>query len=183
MNIDVLPNVTDERLDETWRMYEAVFSGPGGMAAHRHPMRRPDFDDMMRDRRIDKWLVRADGGTLLAAAVYTNDLGVWPLVSPEYFAQRWPREHAERRIWYCGFVAVAGHDREVFVELMEAMYRRAEEQHGIVSLDLCRHNLESYRLDPAVAMWMNRISGGQVYCDAADRQAFTAYETTPSRPA
>jgi hypothetical protein len=183
MHIDVLPNVTDERLAETWRLYEAVFSGPGGMAVHRHPMRRPEFDGMMRDRRVHKWFVRADGGRLLGAAVYTNDLGAWPHVSAEYFALRWPREHAERRIWYCGFVAVAGPDREVFVELMEAMYRRAEEQHGIVSLDLCRDNLESYRLDPAVAMWMNRMSGGQVYCDSAAGQAFPAYESTPSQPA
>ncbi len=107
-------------------------------------------------------------------------LGRWSLISPEYFARRWPAHYAGNRIWYCGFVAVPGHQHGVFVELIEAMYRHAEEHQGVISLDICRYNIESYRLDRAIATWLRRISGGQVRCETADTQTFMTYETAPA---
>jgi hypothetical protein len=176
MNIDVLQQVTDQRLDEAWRVYDGVFCGIEAMTVRRDPMDRPAFEGVMRDRRVDKWLVRADDGRLLGLAAYASDLRAWPHASPEYFAQRWPRQYLAQKIWYFGFVAVPDRRRDAFVELVEAMCRRAEEQHGVVSFDLCRHTIESYRLDPVVAAWMHRISRGQVRCETAGAQTFPLYE-------
>jgi hypothetical protein len=179
MKIDVLPDVVGERLDEAWQLYETAFQDLNAMTIQRHLMYRSEFEDVMGDWRIDKWMALDDDGTLLGLAVYTNELAAWPLISPEYFARRWPQEFVEKRIWYCGFVAVPGHQQGVFVELIEALYRRAEEQRGVISLDICRYNIESYKLDRGIARWLNRISGGQVRCESADAQTFMIYETAP----
>ena len=127
MKIDVLPDLIGERLDEAWNLYQTAFEHLNAMTIRRHLMYREEFEDVMHDWRIDKWCVLSDDGVLQGLAVYTNDLKSWPLISPDYFARRWPEEFAENRIWYCGFVAVPGHQRGVFVELIEAMYRRADE--------------------------------------------------------
>ena len=175
--IEVVDTVHDAQLDEAWQLYDTAFRGLNAMTVQRHLMFRPEFDDVMQDERIGKWLVAGRHGNLLGLATYTNDLAAWPLISPEYFAQRWPREYAERRIWYCGFVAVPDHDPGVFTGLIEAMYHRAEGQRGVISLDICRYNIESYRLDHAIALWLNCISNGQVRCETADTQTFMVYET------
>src|SRR3569833_271777 len=183
MKIDVVPDVTDEQLAEAWALYDTAFAGLNAMTVQRHLMYQSEFEECMRDWRIDKWLALSDDGQLLGLAVSTNALSAWPQISPEYFARRWPREYADKRIWYCGFVAVPGHQQGVFVELIEAMYRRAEEQQGVISLDICRFNIESFKLDKAIARWLNRISGGQVRCEAADSQTFMIYETAPGQAA
>ncbi|MFG2042101.1 hypothetical protein [Dactylosporangium sp. NPDC048998] len=48
-----------------------------------------------------------DDGTIGGLSIYTNDLDAVPLIAPPYFARRWPQHYAERRIWYCGFVATS----------------------------------------------------------------------------
>ena len=68
----------------------------------------------------------------------------------------------------------------MFIKLIEAMYRHAEEQEGVISLDICRHNIEAYRLDRAIATWLRRISNGRVRSEAADSQTFMTYETAPA---
>jgi hypothetical protein len=180
MKIDVLPYLVEERREEAWALYDTAFRDLNALTVQRHLMYRSEFEDLMADTRVDKWCAMSDDGILLGLSTYTNELTAWPLISPEYFARRWPVEYAEHRIWYCGFVAVPGHQPGVFVDLIEAMYRRAEEQHGVISLDICRHNIESYNLDRSIASWLNRISGGQVRCEAADSQTFMIYETAPT---
>lgn len=183
MKIDVLPEICGGQLEEAWDLYESAFADLNALTVQRHLMFRTEFDAVAADRRIDKWLALSDDGVLLGLATYTNDLAAWPLISPAYFKRRWPQHYASRRIWYCGFVAVPGHHKGVFVELIEAMYRHAEEQRGVISLDVCRHNIQTYRLDAAIAQWLHRISGGQVRCDAADAQTFMVYETAAERAA
>jgi hypothetical protein len=179
VKIEVLPDIVGDRLEEAWQLYDVAFRDLNAMTMQRHLMYRSEFDDVMSDQRIEKWLVVTDDNVLVGLATYTNQLSAWPLISPEYFARRWPVHYAENRIWYCGFVAVPGHEKGVFVDLIEAMYRRAEEREGVISLDICRFNIEAFHLDRAIAMWLNRISGGQVRCEAADSQSFMIYETAP----
>jgi hypothetical protein len=179
MKIDVLTDLVDERLEEAWRLYDTAFRDLNALTLERHLMYRAEFDEVMADPRIDKWLALSDDGVLLGLATYTNQLSAWPLISPEYFARRWPAHYADKRIWYCGFVAVPSHERGVFVQLIEAMYRLAEEHRGVISLDICRYNIESHRLDRAIATWLRRISNSQVRCEAADTQTFMIYETAP----
>jgi hypothetical protein len=180
MKIDVRTDLVDEQLEQAWQLYDTAFRHLNALTVQRHLMYRTEFDAVMSDRRIEKWLAYSDDGVLVGLATYTNQLSAWSLISPEYFARRWPAHYADNRIWYCGFVAVPGHEDGVFIELIAAMYRHAEEQQGVISLDICRYNIESYRLDRAIAAWLGRISGGRVRCEAADAQTFMTYETAPA---
>ncbi|MFF5232672.1 hypothetical protein [Dactylosporangium sp. NPDC000521] len=180
MKIDVRTDLVDEQLEQAWQLYEAAFRHLNALTIQRHLMYRSEFDDVMFDRRVEKWLVYSDDGVLLGLATYTNQLSAWPLISPEYFARRWPVHYAEHRIWYCGFVAVPTHEHGMFVKLIEAMYRHAEEHDGVISLDICRHNIEAYRLDRAINTWLRRVSDNRVRCETADAQTFMIYETAPA---
>jgi len=180
MKLNVVSELTGDQLEEAWIVYETAFAELNGYTVQRHLMYRAEFDAIAANRRIDKWLALSDNGVLLGLAVYTNDLAAWPLISPEYFARRWPQKYAERRIWYCGFVAVPSHEQGVFLGLIEALYRRAEEERGVICLDICRHNIEAYRMDRAVKVWLTRVSGGRVRCEAADSQNYFTYETAPA---
>ncbi|WP_426504406.1 hypothetical protein ACPPVO_43535 [Dactylosporangium sp. McL0621] len=180
MKIDIRNDLVGEQLEQAWRLYETAFRHLNALTVQRHLMYRAEFNDVMTDHRIEKWLAYSDDGVLLGLATYSNQLSAWPLISPEYFARRWPAQYADNRIWYCGFVAVPGHEQGVFVKLIEAMYRHAEEQQGVISLDICRHNIDTYRLDRAIDTWLRRISDGRVRCEAADTQTFMTYETAPA---
>jgi hypothetical protein len=181
VKIDVISDVVGDRLTEAWDLYETAFRDLNALTVQRHLMTRGEFDAVAADRRVEKWLAISDAGVLHGLATYTNQLDAMPLISPAYFARRWPVEYAEQRIWYCGFVAVPGHQQGVFLELITAGYRQAEELRGIIALDICRHNIEKYQLDKRVARWLQHISGGQVRCDVADTQSFFTYETAPER--
>lgn len=180
MKIDVRTDLVDEQLELAWQLYDTAFRHLNALTVQRHLMYRSEFDDVMTDRRVEKWLAYSDDGVLLGLATYTNQLSAWPLISPEYFARRWPAHYADGRIWYCGFVAVPTHEHGIFVKLIEAMYRHAEERDGVISLDICRHNIEAYRLDRAIGTWLRRISSGRVRSEAADSQTFMIYETAPA---
>ena len=118
MKIDVRTDLVDEQLEQAWQLYGVAFSHLNALTVQRHLMYRSEFDDVMTDRRIEKWLAYSDDGVLLGLATYTNQLSAWPLISPEYFARRWPAHYADSRIWYCGFVAVPGHEHGVFIILI-----------------------------------------------------------------
>ncbi|MEV4134653.1 hypothetical protein AB0J72_21085 [Dactylosporangium sp. NPDC049742] len=180
MKIDVRTDLVDEQLEQAWQLYEAAFRHLNALTIQRHLMYRSEFDDVMSDRRVEKWLAYSDDGVLLGLATYTNQLSAWPLISPEYFARRWPVHYADQRIWYCGFVAVPTHEHGMFVKLIEAMYRHAEQHDGVISLDICRHNIDAYRLDRAINTWLRRISDNRVRCETADAQTFMIYETAPA---
>jgi hypothetical protein len=183
MKIDICPVLAGDRAEEALKLYEEAFTGLNAMTIQRHLMNRDEFDAMCADERIEKWTVTSDDGYLAGLATYTNQLEAWPLISPEYFARRWPTHYAENRIWYCGFVAVPGHHKGVFVDLIEAMYRRAEEREGVISLDICRFNIEAFHLDRAIAQWLSSVSAGRMRYEAADSQNFMVYETAPGSAA
>ena len=57
-------------------------------------MYRAEFHDVLADERVDKYVVTAPDGSLAALATMTNELAVVPLISPDYFAHRWPELYA-----------------------------------------------------------------------------------------
>lgn len=179
MKIDVLEILGGDLLEEAWELYHQAFRDLNALTVQRHLMYRGEFDEIAADLRIQKWLVLDDDGNLIGLATYTNELDAWPLISPAYFQRRWPVQYEAGQIWYCGFVAVPQHQRGVFIEMIAAMYRVAEVGGGVISLDMCRHNIEAYRLDRAVQLWLTRVSGGKVHAEAADAQTFMIYETAP----
>lgn len=179
MKIDVVGHLDDKHLDEAWQLYEAAFTDLDALTVQRHLMYRNEFDEVAADGRVDKYLALDDDGSLRGLATFTNMLAAMPLISPRYFARRWPALYAHDAIWYCGFVAVPEHQPGVFVELVEAMYRRAEEDGGVIALDVCGHNMAVHRLDRGIATLLRRVSAGRVRCGLADTQNFFVYETAP----
>lgn len=97
----------EDSAGEYWSLYENAFDDLRSLAVQRHLMLRPEFDELMLDKRVMKYAVRdEERGRVAALATMTNDLHAVHLISPEYFQRRWPQLYAEQRIWYVSFVAV-----------------------------------------------------------------------------
>jgi len=149
MLIKVIAQITDETLHEdVWTLYQDAFKELNTMAVQRHLMYRSEFDEVMRDSRVDKYLAMDDDGSLLGIATYTNDLDAVPLIAPAYFERHWPEHYAANKIWYIGFVAVSpqAQGREAFAQLVEQMYVVAATQNGLVGLDICSYNDDVRRM-------------------------------------
>jgi hypothetical protein len=107
MVIKIVEQVNDEELLQSlWELYSDAFKDLNSLAVQRHLMYRNEFDEVMRDQRVQKYLCLDDDGTLYGLSTYTNDLAAVPLIAPEYFERHWPDHYAARKIWYIGFVAV-----------------------------------------------------------------------------
>ncbi len=182
MEIVVEEQVRDGLLDDAWKLYEQAFRHLNTLTVQRHLMHRSEFDEVCWDQRVQKWLAFDDDGQLVGLATYTNILESMPLISPEYFARRWPEHFALSRVWYCGFVAVApgSTGSGVFMKMITGMYQVAERDGGVIGLDFCRHNDQAFRIGKAIELSLRRISGGRVGPERADEQVFMIYETAPS---
>jgi hypothetical protein len=181
MVIKIVDRVNDDEfIEEAWQFYVEAFQDLNALAVQRHLMYRSEFDEVMRDHRIQKYLSLDDDGTMCGFSTYSNDLDAMPLIAPEYFARRWPDLYAQRKIWYCGFVAVLprgskGRANNTFAALVEAMYLVAATQNGIIGLDFCQYNDEVKHMSRAVRLMLHRFSGG-VQAERMDSQSFWLYQ-------
>lgn len=177
MSIKVVDVVQEDLIEIVWKLYSEAFEGLNALAVQRHLMYRDEFDAVMGDSRVQKYLCLGDDGELVGLSTYTNELDAMPLISPAYFERRWPRLYAERKIWYCGFVAVHpnGRPANAFAELVEAMYLVAATQNGIIGLDMCRYNDEAHHMSRVVRIMLHRLSG-EVRAERMDEQQFWLYE-------
>jgi hypothetical protein len=177
MNVKVVDVLHNGLAEEAWTLYHDAFKDLNAFAVQRHLMYRTEFDDVLLDHRVQKYLCLDDDDTLCGLSTYTNDLAAMPLISPQYFERRWPQHYAERRIWYCGFVAVHPNGRaaNAFGELVEAMYLVAATQNGIIALDMCRYNDQQRRLSRVVPLMLHRLSG-DVRTERMDEQSYWLYE-------
>jgi hypothetical protein len=177
MNIKVVGEAHQSLVEEAWALYHTAFRDLNAFAVQRHLMYRNEFDDVMRDARVQKYLCMDDDDSLCGLSTYTNDLDAVPLISPQYFERRWPQLYAERRIWYCGFVAIHPdyQSSSAFSELVEAMYLVAATQNGIISLDMCRFNDQGRRLSRVIPLMLHRLSG-EVRTERMDEQSYWLYE-------
>jgi ribosomal protein S18 acetylase RimI-like enzyme len=176
MRIEVTEAVQAELLDPAWRLYNDAFDELRSSAVQRHLMYRDEFDEQMRDVRVQKYLSFSDNGKLDGLATFSNHLDAVPLISPEYFQQRWPIHFAEHRIWYVGFIAVHPSDRRsgTFQRLVETMYQKVAGKRAIVALDMCRRNAE-FGLPRAIETVLTKISDG-VRTQRVDEQSYWLYE-------
>ena len=178
MVIKVVDQVThDDFLEPAWRLYDDAFRELNALAVQRHLMYRSEFDEVMRDARVQKYLCLDDDGTLVGLSTYTNNLSAMPLIAPEYFQRRWPDLFQQHKIWYCGFVAVlpGGREKRAFADLVEAMYLVAANQNGIIGLDFCGFNDERRNMSRVIRLMLNRLSGG-VKAECMDQQSYWLYQ-------
>jgi hypothetical protein len=176
VKVEVQPVVSGHVAEQAWKLYEAAFTELDANAVQRHLMYRAEFDEIMTDARIHKYLRYAeDDFTLVGMATYTNDLTAVPLISWRYFERRWPKHYAEGRIWYVVFVAVAeGAPVTVFGELIEAMHL-VSTRDAITALDVCAYTNETRHLPRSVRVLLRRLSGN-VRMERMDEQSYWMYE-------
>jgi hypothetical protein len=178
MVIKVVGRVTDgDTLESSWKLYEEAFRELNSLAVQRHLMYRSEFDEVMGDPRIQKYLALDDDGTLLGISAYTNDLGAVPLIAPEYFERHWPEHYATQRIWYILFVAVhpEAQGRETFAQMVEEMYLVAVTQNGLVGLDICNYNDEVRNMSRVFRLMIRRLTANMRF-QRIDQQSFWLYE-------
>lgn len=178
MVIKILDQVHDEELLEAaWQLYADAFRELNALAVQRHLMYRSEFDEVMRDRRVNKYLCLDDDGTLCGMSTYTNDLSAVPLISPEYFERHWPDHFKARKIWYIGFVAVhpRAQGREAFAQLVEEMYVVAATQNGLVGLDICQYNDDVRNMSRIFRLMVRRLTDNMRF-ERIDQQSYWLYE-------
>jgi hypothetical protein len=177
MRIEVVERLGAELLDRAWGLYNDAFEELRAAAVQRHLMYRDEFDAVMGDPRVGKYLAYDADGDFAGLATLTNRLEAVPLISPEYFQRRWPERFAERRIFYVGFAAVCPGDRGsgIFAGFVAAMYQVAAAHQGVIALDICRRNEEEFGLPEAVRALFDRLARG-TRIHRLDEQVYWLYE-------
>jgi len=177
MRVDVMPVLPGPLLDPAWAFYRDTFDELRVLAVNRHVLHRHEFEDLMADKRIDKYVVHDDAGEIIGLAAMTTDLAAVPLVSPDYFRHHWPEMYAENRLFYVVFVGVmqGARGRGVFIHLLREMYRPIELVDGHVFLDVCTFNETARKLPRTIAAVLTRIAG-QAVATRVDSQSFWMYE-------
>lgn len=161
-----------------WRLYQAAFEDLRIRAVQRHLMTRDEYDTVMDDPRVTKYVVidPARGDRMAGLATMTNRLEAIPLISPDYFAHRWPERYRQRRIWYVGFVAVEPdyQGTGVFADIVGAMCRLVAEAGGVAALDVSRTAEKVYGLPAAIARLNDTFASGGEH-ERIDEQSYWAY--------
>ena len=159
MKIEERSAVTIDLLDEAWAFYEDVFTEVNTLAANRHLMTFDEFEQVMADRRVQKWFAFSDGGRVIGMSTITNVLSAWPLISPAYFAKHYPSQYERQAIWYIGLIGcnVEGTRAYAFRDLIARMYPQVEASDGIFVQDFCLYNV-GRRMPNATHAVLRRIN-------------------------
>jgi hypothetical protein len=174
MDIKIADELHESLIDDAWQLYHEAFRWLNAHAVQRHLMYRTEFNDVMFDRRVLKYVSLDDDGAMCGLSTYTNQLDAVPLISPPYFERRWPRHYAEGRIWYVGFVAVRDDAPVVtFPNLIAAMHETST-RNAITALDVCAYTAAVRHLPRSVRTLLRRISG-TVRMERLDEQSYWLY--------
>lgn len=154
-------------LEQAWSLYEQCFRPLARLAVQRHVMYRHEFNEVMSDKRVGKYLAFDAAGELVGLSPYTNDLYAVPLVSPDYFEAHFPLQYAAQQVWYIVFVAVTeGAPKNTFYELVRVMDGVSALLNGVSVMDFCAYNETVKHIPRATRMMLAQI--------AAARGAFLA---------
>jgi GNAT superfamily N-acetyltransferase len=179
MRIDVQGFIGDELADAVWRLYNEAFDELRTSAVQRHMMTRDEFDEVIRDPRILKYLALdpEQDDRPCALSTLTNQLDAIPLISPDYFQRRWAAHFAAGRIWYIGLLGLHPDCRGtgLFERLIEEMYRVIAAGNGVAAFDICRRNEEVYRFPEAIRAALEPYAG-TVLSHQLDEQTYWLYE-------
>jgi ribosomal protein S18 acetylase RimI-like enzyme len=177
MRVEMARILTASQADQAWDLYCLAFAELRVAAAQRHVMNRAEFDGVMADERVGKYLaVEPATGQLAGLATFTNVLEAMPLISPDFFAHRWPELVAQHRVWYLGFFAVAPsfRGRGAFEEVIERMWSEVRVHGGVAALDVCGYNT-GLGLPLAIRRTLESLTP-QVVSEQVDVQAFWAFQ-------
>lgn len=175
--VDVVPVVSGDLAENAWKLYLQAFDDLRYLAVQRHVMLPSEFDDVMADSRVEKYLLVDDDGVLQAMSTMTNRLHAMPLVSPEYFARRWPERYQAGLVYYIGFLAVHPdcHGTGVFGDLVRAMTEPVSQREGLAVIDVCTYNKDRLHL-PRAIRWLASTWATSVEMADLDAQTYIGYD-------
>jgi hypothetical protein len=165
--------------EQAWKLYLHSFEDLRYLAVQRHVMFSDEFDDVMADPRVDKFLLWGDDGSLQGLSTMTSHLRSMPLISPEYFARRWPERYEAGLIYYIGFLAVHpdSHGTGVFGDLVLAMTEPVAGLEGLAIIDVCTYNKDRLHL-PRAIRWLASTWASSVEMADIDSQTYVSYDFT-----
>ncbi|GAA4345018.1 hypothetical protein [Angustibacter luteus] len=176
----IVQTVVDGELRErTWDAYSDSFAELRSAAIQRHVMTREEFDAVMADERVTIYLAVRPDGVVAGIASLSNDLRSMPLVSPEFFEARWPREYAAGQCWYIGFVGVRPSEQGggAFQLIVGTVASTLGPRGGVLVLDVPQRNMEGFHVPRAVKRIADAVVADVSY-EMVDSQGYWAY-TTP----
>jgi hypothetical protein len=177
MRIETVEAVVGDRLEEAWKVYLSAFEHLRHTAVQRHVLYAEEFDGLMADPRVLKYLAFDDEDRVTAIATFTNVLETMTLVSPEYFEHRWPEAYRDGKIWYIGFTAVHphAHGTGAFAEIVSQMTKIVSKVDGVAVVDICRRNDEVFKFPTAIARLI-RSHAPHMRDHNLDAQTYYAYD-------
>jgi hypothetical protein len=171
--------VDGQEAETCWSFYDRAFEDLRTRAAQRHALNRGEFDAQMADSQVTKHIVydAQSGGKPVGMSTLTNQLTSVPLISPEFYAARWPKLYADQQIWYVGFLAIDPdyHGTGVLAQMIGSMAAVIPPSGGVVAADICQFNEDSMLLPETFA----RLAGTfvrQPETHRLDAQVFWGYE-------
>jgi hypothetical protein len=179
LRLIVLPVVAGELRERAWEAYSSAFDELRTAAIQRHMMTRAEFDEVMADDRVRVYLAEQPDGVIAGIATLANDLAAMPLVSPDFFAARWPEHYAAGRCWYIGLVGVrpSAQGAGAFQLIVGTVAATVGPPGGVLVLDVPQRNIESFHVPHAVKRIADAVVSGAT-CEMVDAQTYWAY-TTP----
>lgn len=173
--VDVLDG---DLLEPAWQLYTNAFTDLKELAANRHMMYRSEFNDVMADPRITKFLILDDAGVPAGMITWTAQLDAVPLIAPEFYAARWPEHFAQGRIFYILFFATAPTARKTraFIDGFADLFSIAEPVDGLVALDICTFNEAEHHLPQNILKLLRRMSGDRSLAERSDTQSFWTFD-------
>jgi hypothetical protein len=157
MTVTQQPTIAAPPVAEAWALYADTFAEVNELAAQRHLMTLDEFVDVYHNPNVRKFFAY-DGGELVGMSVLTNKLDEWPLISPRYFARRWPEQYEREAIWYIGFVGVTPNHSHSFRDLIRQMYAYVISNNGMGVMDFCTYNLVDRRLGEVTHKLLSHIN-------------------------
>jgi hypothetical protein len=177
--VEIRAVVDGELRDEAWRLYSQSFEELRYLAVQRHVMYGDEFDAVMADPQVEKFLIWGADGSLQGLSTMTNQLSSMPLVSPEYFSRRWPERYQAGLIYYIGFLGVHpdSHGTGVFGDLVRAMTEPVSLVEGLAVIDVCTYNKDRLHL-PRAIRWLASTWAPSVEMTDLDAQTYVGYDFT-----
>lgn len=177
MHLETHTVIAGPRAEECWHLYRSAFDELRITAVQRHVMFRDEFDAVLADERVTKYVAFDLEGRCCGLGTAATDLTSMPLISPDYFAHRWPELYAAGRIWYVGFVAIRPDLQRgpLLGRIVWDIGGAAARAGGVAVIDVSRHVARQTRLPQAVARYLDRLAPGTRGI-RLDEQTYWAYE-------
>lgn len=185
MQVSLFEVVDPRSADVLWRLYRSSFGPLRTAAAQRQLLERAEFDDMLADKRVVKHVVADDDDARACGLMaMTSDLAAVPLVSPDYFRNRWPDHYLDGQIWYITLMAVdpAYQGGPAIGHLIGSGCATAASTGGVIAADICEANEQAVGLPGAIGRLARTYTPG-VQTTRLDAQVYWAYEFPAPAPA